>query len=418
MEPVHGYSSASEPALQQLRIEHLSLALLAFDIANGSDLAAAALSDLHVRVWRLSSGQLVHDFSLPEPLTDQNLKLENEVEPISLHFSPEGKTLAMGFLNAIHVYNVETWEEEKNFSVAGEDKLRRDIKITPERPELTRPSAEANAERSKPAPNISQTMRKWPAERHQGDGRTRISDFAFARGEQLVLASYCRGACWVWPGVLRDRFPSGSDPVRLWNADTARTIWENRYDPQGVISRVVPLPDGTRFLAVNSQLGQCSVGAYYVTTGQTLWSHALSSCDQPPIIAVLPDGLSFITNRVDEANRENRKKKLYRYAAVYETSTGKKVVDLPEADGISAADISSDGRWLVSIIWRGTEFQIWDLQAKKIVLKAVPKGWSRTADCVLNRVRLSPDNHWLVVGCNVRGDLAVYQWGDGHSPKP
>src|SRR2546430_7721192 len=52
------------------------------------------------------------------------------------------------------------------------------------------------------------------------------------------------------------------------------------------------------------------------------------------------------------------------------------------------------------------------------LIRDVPKGWKRTVDCVLNRVRLSPDNRWLVVGCNVRGDLAVYQWDEGQSPKP
>ena len=117
----------------------------------------------------------------------------------------------------------------------------------------------------------------------------------------------------------------------------------------------------------------------------------------------------------DEANRKNKE---WRYAALYETATGNKIADLPEGDGISAADVSSDGHWLVSIIWRGTQFQIWDLQAKKVIIRDVPKGWKRTVDCVLNRVRLSPDNRWLVVGCNVRGDLAVYQWDEGQSPKP
>lgn len=418
VEPAATHNIVAEPTLRQVRIERLSKSILAFDIANGSDLAATALSDLTVRVWRLSSGQVVHEFSFPEPLTDQDLKLENEVEPITLHFSPDGKTLAVGFLNAIHLYDIETWEEEKTFSVAGEQKLRQDIKITPERPELTRRSAEeANAEKSKPAPNINQTMRKWAAERHQGDGRTRISDFTFARSEQLVLASYCRGACWVWPGVRRDRFPSGNDPVRLWNAHTAKTVWENRYDPKGVISRVVLLPDGNQFLAVNSQLGHCAVGAFDIITGHSQWSHPVGPCDQPPSIVVLQDGLSFITNRVDEANRENRNKKLYRYAAIYDTRTGKKIVDLPEADGISEADGSSDGRWLASITWKGTQFQIWDLQAKKVILKAVPKGWSRTADCVLNRIRFSPDNPWLVVGCNARGDLAVYKWDEDNNVK-
>jgi WD40 repeat protein len=416
--PFCARSTTVEPTLHQVRIEELSNPILAFDIASGSDLAAAALSDLRVRLWRLSSGQLVREFSFPEPPTDQNLKLDNEYEPVSLHFSPDGKTLAVGFLNAIHLYNVETWNEEKTLSVAGEDKVRPDIKVTPATPQLTRRSVEeANAEKTTPIPNINQTMRRWAAQRHQGDGRTRIRDFTFTKDGLFVLASYCRGGCWSSSGAVV-AYPSGTDPVRLWDLRAAKIVWEKLYDPQGIISRVVLLPDGGRFLAVNSELAHCAVGAYDLATGQVLWSHPFGPCLTPPGIAMLSDGESFITNRVDEANRDNRKEKIWRHAAIYETSTGKKISDLPVADGISAADISSEGRWLVSIIWRGTQFQIWDIQAKRIVLKGLPKGWKRTADCVLNRVRFSPDNHWLVVGCSTRGDMAVYQWGEERGTRP
>ena len=412
--PFGAHTSTAEPTLHQVRIEELSKPILAFDIANGSDLAAAALSDLRVRVWRLSSGQLLHEFSFPEPPTDQKLKLDNEYEPVSLRFSPDGKTLAVGFLNAIHLYNIETWDEEKNLTVAGEEKLRPGIIATPRTPELRRRTAEqAKAQSQQPMRDINQTMREWAAQRHQGDGRTRIRDFTFTRDGLFILASYCGGGCWSSSGAVV-AFPSGKAPVRLWDLRATKIVWEKLYDPHGVISRVVLPPDGGRFIAVNSELARCAVGAYDLRTGQSLWSHPFGPCLSPPSIVVLPDGQSFITNRVEEANRKN---KAWRYAAFYETATGKKIADLPNADGIAAADISSDGRWLASIIWRGTQFQIWELQTKKIVIREVPKGWKRTADCVLNRVRLSPDNHWLVVGCNVRGDMAVYQWGEEHSPK-
>src|SRR5439155_24645951 len=85
--PAGAHTSLAEPTLHQVRIEELSKSILAFDIANDSDLAAAALSDLSVRVWRLSSGRVIHEFSFPEPPTDQNLKLDGEYEPVSLHFS-------------------------------------------------------------------------------------------------------------------------------------------------------------------------------------------------------------------------------------------------------------------------------------------------------------------------------------------
>lgn len=415
--PISSYAGpeTAKPYLRQIRIDSLSKAILALDIANGSNLAAAALSDLRVRVWRLDSGQLVHEFSFTEPATDQHLKLADEVEPISLHFSPNGKILAVGFLNSIHLYSVPSWEEQNSLTVPGEDQVRPGTTTTHERPELQRrPAEQAQAQSQQPIRDINQTMREWAAKRGQGDGRTRILTFEFTSDGSSILASYCRSACYfsTWAGS-RWMFPSGKDPLRLWNVSLRSLTWERMYDPKGVMSRIVLLPNDERFVGVNSELGHCAVGAYDLATGQTLWSNPLRSCASPPILVILPDSHSFITNRIAEANHKN---KAYRYAALYETASGKKIADIPDADGVALADISSDGRWLVSTTWRGTQFQIWDLQAKKIVMKAVPKGWSRTADCVLNRVRLSQDNRWLVVGCNMRGDLAVYQWAEGQYP--
>ena len=413
--PAGAHTSLAEPTLHQVRIEELSKSILAFDIANDSDLAAAALSDLSVRVWRLSSGRVIHEFSFPEPPTDQNLKLDGEYEPVSLHFSPDGRTLGVGFSNAICLYDVENWTEKNVLRVAGEDNLRPGIIATSRTPLLRQRTAqEAQAQSEQPIRDINQTMREWVARRHRGDGRTRVRDFAFTRDGMLILASYCRGGCWSSSGAVV-AFASGTDPVRLWDLREKKIVWEKLYDPQGVISRVVVSPDGGRFIAVNSELAHCAVAAYDLSSGEALWSHRLGPCISPPNVQLLPGGRSFITNRVDEANRKNKE---WRYAALYETATGNKIADLPEGDGISAADVSSDGHWLVSIIWRGTQFQIWDLQAKKVIIRDVPKGWKRTVDCVLNRVRLGPDNRWLVVGCNVRGDLAVYQWDVRQSPKP
>jgi WD40 repeat protein len=415
--PVCGDPTTAPPNVRQVRIQEFSKPILAFDIANGSDLAAAALSDLHVRVWQLESGKLVHELSFEEPETDKRLKDEDDVEPISLRFSPDGKTLAVSFVNAIHLYNVETWHEETSLSVTGEDKPRPDIKITPARPELTkRTPEEANAERSKPVPDINQTMRELSALKARGDGRTRIVTFEFAKDGSSILASYCRSACYVSTQLgLQSIWPTGKDPLRLWNVSSSSPIWERFYDPKGVISRVVPLPDGRSFIAVNSELGHCTVGGYDLGAGQTRWSHSFGPCLRPPSIVMLADGLSFITNRIDEANRANVKRHLYRYGAIYDTNTGEKIVDLKKADGISVADISSDRRWLASITWTGTQFQIWDLQARKIIVKGFPNGWKPTPNCVLNRVRLSPDNHWLVVGCDGGGEIAVYQWAGNES---
>lgn len=400
------YAHTADPMLHQMRIEQLSKSVLAFDIANDSDLAAAALSDVGIRVWRLSSDKIVHEFYFPGPQTDQSLKLNDEYEPVSLHFSPNGRTLAVGFLNAIHLYDVEDWKEDQTLSLAGESDTRPGIKVTPNTPMLIpRTSEEAKAQSQRPVPSIDETMREWAVRRRQGDGRTRVRDFTFTKDGQFILAAYCRGGCWSSSrGILA--FASGRDPVRLWSLSQNGIVWERVYDPKGVFSRIAVSSTGRTFLAVDSEVARCAVGAYELGSGQVLWSHALGPCLSPPSLEILPDGRSFITNRVDEADRNNR---AWRYPALYETATGNKIGDLPKADGISAADLSSDGHWLASITWSETQFQVWDVPAKKIIAREVPKGWRRTADCVLNRIRLSPNGRWVVVGCNERGDMAIYQ---------
>lgn len=398
-----------KPALHEVRLEKLSKSILALDIADGSDLAAVALSDLRVRVWRLGSGQVVHEFSFPEPETDLRLRLDDDVEPISLRFSPEGKTLAVGFLNAIHLYDVENWLEKMSLGVAGEDKLRPDIKVTPARPELERRTAEeVQAQKNKPAPTLNEATRAEFERRVRGDGRTRIISFEFARGGSFILAAYCRGHCHASTFLGRQwLFPTGNDPVRLWDVHSARILWERLYDPKGVVSRIVVSSDGNRFAAFNSELGHCAVGVYDLSDGRTLSSQPLGPCADAPDVRFLQDGQSFITNRIDEGNRKN---KLWNEAAIYETSTGRKIADLSNRYGVGKTDISSDGRWLVSTTSRGGQFQIWDLQAKKTVITKLvkDKGWS----IHLDRVRLSPDGRWLIVGNNIIGDLAIYQFTD------
>src|SRR5437016_7215202 len=281
--PAGAHTSLAEPTLHQVRIEELSKSILAFDIANDSDLAAAALSDLSVRVWRLSSGRVIHEFSFPEPPTDQNLKLDGEYEPVSLHFSPDGRTLGVGFSNAICLYDVENWTEKNVLRVAGEDNLRPGIIATSRTPLLRQRTAqEAQAQSEQPIRDINQTMREWVARRHRGDGRTRVRDFAFTRDGMLILASYCRGGCWSSSGAVV-AFASGTDPVRLWDLREKKIVWEKLYDPQGVISRVVVSPDGGRFIAVNSELAHCAVAAYDLSSGEALWSHRLGPCISPPM---------------------------------------------------------------------------------------------------------------------------------------
>src|ERR1700735_832697 len=54
-----------KPHLQEVRMDRLSAFILSFGIASGSDLAAAALAERRIRVWKLSSGEVMHEFSFP-----------------------------------------------------------------------------------------------------------------------------------------------------------------------------------------------------------------------------------------------------------------------------------------------------------------------------------------------------------------
>jgi len=394
--------------LREVRIEKFSKFVLDFDIANGSGLAAVALSDLRVRVWRLDSGQVVRELLFPEPETDHRLKLDNDVEPISLRFSSDGKTLAVGFTSVIHLYDVETWLEKMSLGVAGEDKLRPDIMVTPPRPQLKQRTAEqAQAEKDKPLPTLNEATKARSRLMEKGDGRTRILSFEFARDGSSILAAYCRGDCYAsaWTG-RRWMFPTGKDPVRLWDLHSASVIWEQLYDPKGVMDRVVLSPDGKRFAAVNAQLGHCAVGVFDLNDGRPLWSQPLGPCAQPPSIEFLQDGRCFITNRIEEGNHKNT---LWREAAIYDTTTGQKITNLSDHEGVGEANVSPDGRWLASTTWGGSHFQIWDLQENKIVITQQVKDGK--IHLRLDRILFSPDGYWLVVGSNISGNLAVYKFG-------
>jgi len=354
---------ASKPQLREIRMDKLSAFILSFDIASSSDFAAAALVDRRIRVWKLSSGEVQHEFSFPAPETDEHLKVSGEVEPISVRFSPDGKYLAISFLSRIYLYDVVTWTEKMSLGVPGEDQHRPDLKITPETPQLEKRSTEqAQADKNKPVLSLNESMRAWARASEKGDGRTRITDFAFTKDGFSIIASYCRWKCYATTWLRWEAFPSGSDPVRLWDIASARLVWEHVYDEKSVTTRIVPSLDATRFAVVQASPGHCAVGMHNLSDGTSLWSHPLGPCPDPPPISFYEDSRSFITNRVEEGNRKN---KLWRNIGTYETSSGRMIGDFPKRDTVRDFDVSSDGRWLASTSWSGLRFQIWICRRKK-----------------------------------------------------
>ena len=400
-------SSEKKPILREIRVEESTKYILSFDIANGSQLAATALADLSVRVWKLSTGEVVHTITFLAPDTDQRFKLDKDIEPISLRFSPDGKTLAVSFLNVIRLYNVETWQLEKSLGIEGEDKLRADVVVTPSTPQLRRRTAsEAEAEKSKPMPTLNEGTKAWFANRARGDGIVRITDFAFTNDGSSILAAYCGGECFAWRSSRWVTSPTGKDPVRLWDLRTLNVVWEREYDSTGVIERVIPSEDGRVFGAVDAERGHCAVGIYRLNDGgQVSMLPFTPLCNPLPNIAFIENGQFFVTNRTDGDHRN----KTWRTAAIYETATGKIHSDFSDNETVHNSDISSDGRWLASTTWNGLRFQIWDVAARKIISTQSPKEWKWKGPPI-DRVRFSPDVRWLVVGSDVTGTVVVYEF--------
>jgi WD40 repeat protein len=75
-------------ATRDIRVERLTSPILSLDVAPGSDLAVAAMSNGRVRAWHLDTGEILHEFGFTEPETDQRQKDEGEVEPIRVRFAP------------------------------------------------------------------------------------------------------------------------------------------------------------------------------------------------------------------------------------------------------------------------------------------------------------------------------------------
>jgi WD40 repeat protein len=392
--------------LNEVRVDNLSSFILSFDIANGSNIAAAALAEGRIHIWDLTTGQFLHEIVLTPPQTDDGMKVPGEVEPISLHFSPDGKSLGVSFLNRICIYDVSNWSETATLGVAGEELQRADPKNVPSTPQLQRrSSADAEANKSKPDLSLNDKMRAWAAAKARGDGVTRITDFAFTIDGNSIIAAYCRGECYASPSFRSVPFPTGNDPVRLWNIDSKRLLWEVAYGQQSAVDEIIPSPDGIRFAAVHARPGRCAVAMHNVNDGAILWIHEFANCSDPPGVQFSRDGRSFITNRLGEGEPKD---KLWRKAAIYESSSGELLGDFSRGSTVRNSDMSLDGRWFAVTTWDGYHFQIWDRSSGKPLAMGTPKEW-RWGGPPMNRIRFSPDGRWLVVGNNKAGILIVYR---------
>lgn len=397
--PGLGSSTGSSPRLGEPRVDHLGAVILSLDLARGSDLAAAAFAHGKVRVWHVRSGTLVLELSFPDPPTDPSQKWEGEVEPIRVRFSPDGKLLAVSFLSRIYLYDLDRGEARGSLGIETEDSMR----PRPE-PELARrPQAEGDAKQNSDAHEIPH----WYQRRFEGDGRTRITDFAFTSDSKRVIAAYCRASCFDRPGFAKNLYPTGSDPVRLWAVASQSLQKEFKSEPGKLVGRIEVSPDGSVFAAVHTSRAMCETQLHELETGKVLYS--LPALYQPRnealIFSFAPDGTQFVTT----GGRIRKGVQPWQQLGVYQTADGKLVRELRHSAGWRSIDLSPDGHRMAVAKWRGVQFEIWNFETGRKALGASPKKWGWSA-APPDRVRFDPDGDLLVVFNSREGLVAVYEW--------
>ncbi len=388
------------PRFQKIREERFPAFILAFDLAPKSDLAAVALSDGRVHIWRIETGETVRDLTFPAPDSEIRDDIRN-VEPIRARFSPDGKTLGVSHLSRIYLYDAADWRQVASLGVEGEDAVRPRLL-----PTLKPRPLHAEERKTKTYDEMARDYLKRMA---SGDGGTRITDFAFAPDGSAILAAYCRGACFDRPGWYNIYHDSGNDPVRFWELPTGRLVWERVYGSDVVVGRVVPSPDGKLFAAANKQPGWSTVQIHDLKTGKRLYSlpGVQYFPDPAPSIRFTPDSRYVITYRVGPTTKKSRP---WEHLAMYDVRDGNKVAEIPDRIGAYDSDISPDGQWLATPTLHGWTFQVYDVKTRRRValVKQFPWGWTGPP---LDRVRFDPDGQYLVVANRELGRLAVYRIG-------
>ncbi|MBZ5671655.1 MAG: WD40 repeat domain-containing protein [Acidobacteriia bacterium] len=381
--------------IKKIREDRFSGPIHCLALAASRGLAAVALNNGRVHVWRLDSGETVHDFAFAEP--DSELRnIGYTVEPIRLHFAPDSSALAISFLGRIHLYQTTNWTETANLGVPGEDVVR------PRKPPVLgrRPDHEENR-------TAKQMAEDHVKRRAQGDGAARITDMAFTPDGSRILAAYCRGEYFdeSYHSYHFYFFSSGNDPVRLWDVRGSRLLWERIYRPGGAVERVFPSPDGRRFAAA-PQSGPPQVCD--LSSGEPLYSlpGVAHLFGQPPSVLFVQDGAQFIT--LSAAPGDNILRASGRLA-IHDSRDGAEVGGFSERAGGYEADISHDGRWLAAVTTNGITFKIYDMQTRKVAFverRQFPWGWRGP---LAETVRFDPGGSYLVVASRAEGRVAVYQ---------
>ena len=339
------------------------------EVSPKSGLVAIAYANGRVRVVIIDTWEAVKEFSFPEPEQDSSVKLDGEVEPLRVRFSPDGRVLAVSHLSRIYAYDVSTWQAAGSLGIEGEDTMRPIVPV----PELMRRSDHEPPQSENPA---EYQAREWHKRRQMGDGRTRITDFAFTKDNRFIVASYSRGSCFDQLQGISTCDAGDSDPLRLWELATGRIAWEFVYGSDRVAGRVRPSPDGTRCIVAVKAKGRWWIHGHEMRSGGEMYSVFVSKGLDTPDIFFLPSGEEFFSlwdpfPPPPEKHGQRPKRILWKFG-IFDVSDGSKVGEFSDKEQLSRAALSPDGRLLAATSWGSSCFKLYDVPSRRALNHIIP----------------------------------------------
>jgi WD40 repeat protein len=314
-------------------------AMVSLDLGEGS-LAAAALNDGSVHILNVDTGQIVYELSTGEPGSGTTPTGKNEL--VRARFAPGGKLLAVSHGDLISIYDVDTWREIKVLKPENDPSI----------PNVTSPS-------SAPVGYLQMV----------------ITDFSFTVDGHNIVAAYCHVGCSVGAIFygIRSKFV-GSDPIRLWDVDNKKIIWEHPSAQTEVPERVVASRDGKLFAVVSYTLlgDERSIRMYDLRTGRELYALPRFSSNLPPAnVLFTRDSKQFVTASRQASKGHGKSHKDYcerMHLGIYQAETGDVISEINNSNGaLEIADLSLDDHWLAASTCMTPGFQLWDFRTQRAV---------------------------------------------------
>ena len=365
------------PKLRRIAGLQFKAAILSLDLTEGS-LASAALRDGSVQIWNVDTGQIVHEISTAESGPRQGQFQKHVL--ICARFAPGGKILAVSHADIISIYEVNTWREVKS------------LKPPTESSELDHTSAEPDS---------------------AGYLRMVITDFSFTADGRNIVAAYCHVGCapgWILYGIRSKSV--GSDPIRLWDIENKKIIWEHPSTQPEVPERVVTSQNGEFFATVSyTLLGEKrTIRMYDLRTGQEMYALPQFSSNLPPAnVLFTRDSTQFVTASRQSSKAQGKSQKDYcerMHLGIYQTATGNLISAINNRNGApDIADLSPDDRWLAASTCMTVGFQLWDFRTQRAV-ELIHPSWGYFA---VDFIRFAPDGRTLAIGNSHERLVATYR---------